>query len=325
MVYYKAKKLAVIYKFMLSVLVMSILLITAMISASSQANAVALRDHVVISDSTIKLGDIFSGLPADADKVLGPAPQPGKDMTLNARTLMRVAIALDLPWRPTSGADQVTLTRAATLVKNDQIKDAVIDALTKEGIKDRFDISLNGPWPQLILPQTQRPSVEVSFIDFDASRDWFQATLVAPSRDNPIHTTSIAGRVNYIIEVPVLRETIRHGTVIGKRDIDTITMDRRDIQPDMALHADDMIGLTPRRVVLAGKPITMKEVEAPRIVERGDTVTMIFQEGPLRLTAKGRAMENGAKGDYIRVVNDNSNRTIQGMVTGEKQILVETF
>ena len=64
------------------------------------AKAVDLRQNATIEGSVITLGDIFYNLPGNGDKVLGPAPRPGADMVLNARTLLRVAMALDLPWRP---------------------------------------------------------------------------------------------------------------------------------------------------------------------------------------------------------------------------------
>src|SRR5688572_10801379 len=60
--------------------------------------APVLKESAIVNGDMLKLGDIFDGLPANAEYVIGPAPQPGKDMVLNARTLYRLAVALELPW-----------------------------------------------------------------------------------------------------------------------------------------------------------------------------------------------------------------------------------
>ena len=60
----------------------------------------------------------------------------------------------------------------------------------------------------------------------------------------------------------------------------------------------------------------------PQMVSRGELVTMVFDQNGMRLTAKGRALEDGTMGQSIKVSNTGSNRTIEGRVTGSKQITV---
>ena len=85
-----------------------------------------------------------------------------------------------------------------------------------------------------------------------------------------------------------------------------------------------MIGMTPRRFILAGRPLRSGDMVAPKIVSRGDLVTVLLNQGPLSLTAKGKALENGAKGDVIRVVNVSSNVTIEALVTGVNEVRVDS-
>jgi flagella basal body P-ring formation protein FlgA len=65
-------------------------------SLAKESFAANLRNIAVIEESVIRAGDVFEGLQYKADTILGPAPQPGKDIVLNARTLLRIAVALDL-------------------------------------------------------------------------------------------------------------------------------------------------------------------------------------------------------------------------------------
>lgn len=298
--------------------------ITAM-AWPQHAAAVSLKHSSVIEGDRITLGDLFTGLERNEDRVLGPAPRPGQDMVLNARTLLRIAIALDLQWRPVSSADQVILRRAATVIDEDMIKDTLKNELVSDGLNGKFNIIIPKEMSEMILPADQIRSVEVTDMDFNPTQNRFSAILVAPSKDNPLHRTSIQGSVQRLVEVPVLRDTLSNGVVIGARDIEYIDLPEHRLKHNMIVDASELVGMTPRRILFADKPIKTTDIEAPRIVGRGERVTMIFKQGALTLTAKGKALEYGAKGDVIRVSNASSSRTVDAMVIGENEVMVQSF
>ena len=123
-----------------------------------------------------------------------------------------------------------------------------------------------------------------------------------------------------------MRESLNRGDVIGERDIDMIDIPQKDLATNVILKPDDLMGMTPRQVVLAGQPINSNQVQAPIIINRGDIVTMQFNANGLQLTAQGKALENGAKGDKIRVENVSSNKTIIAQVTNTKEVtLTDAF
>ena len=292
---------------------------------SAPAHAVALKERSMIETNMITLGDIFHDLPRDAGRILGPAPRPGHDMVLNARTLMRIAIALDLPWRPNSSGDYVVLSRAATVIENDLIEDALRKSFIKKEIGEKFDIKFSEGTPEIILPKDMEPSVEVSHLNYNKNSKWFTATFVAPSQENPLQVTKVSGRIDPLVSIPTLRTPLRAGDIIGMRDIEMKDISVRHLKGDPVLDAQDLIGMTPRRFLHAGAPIRGNEIEPPQIVERGDSITMVFRNAGLELTASGKALQNGAKGDIISVVNASSNRTIDALITGEREVTVETF
>ena len=294
-------------------------------AVTSQSHAMGLKENVVIEGNVITLGDIFYDLPYSADKVLGPAPRPGSDMVLNARTLMRVAMALDLPWRPTNSAEQVILRRAATLISVEDIKNQLKHDLESEGYDHNIELDFSSETSEIVLPEDQPASFDITELDIDKTRNWFTATIMAPSKSNAIYTNKISGKIHRMIDVPVLRETMRSGTIIGKNDIEYIKMRERELSPQMLIDTKVLMGTTPRRIIFAGRPITDGDVESPQIVARGDTVTIVLKNGTMMLTASGRSLENGAKGDLVRVTNASSNRTVQGIVTAEKEITLSEF
>lgn len=284
------------------------------------AAAIGINHQSVVTGKTVTAGDIFSGLPDKADKVIGPAPLPGEEMVLNSRTLLRIALALDLPWRPESSMDYVVVKSAATIVEKDTIESALKSALEAKGISGNYKLILDGEAVSMALPHGTAPTVEVSSLDVKSPDNGFEATLAAPSTDNPLATAKISGRIVRMATVPVLRTGLNNGTIIGERDIDFIDIPEKSLNGDIILKKEDLMGMTPRRVVLSGQPVQFNDIESPRMVSRGDIVTMIFNEGTLQLTAQGKALENGARGDKIRVVNTSSSKTILAQVTNNKEV-----
>lgn len=286
------------------------------------AHAASLKSFSVISSDQLTLGDIFDNVERNADYVIGPAPQPGKDMTLNARTLYRIASALDLSWRPTSTSDQITIRREATVIPYDTIERNLRKSLKDKGVSGHFNLKLNNGKPSIILPFNANENVEVSDVTYDRSRDFFQATLMAPSIENPIRKIKVSGRINRLTNVPVLSVNLQNGDIIGEADIEMIEISQSELQHNMITSKDAMIGMTPRRVAYAGKFLQNGTLIKPQLVKRGDSVSITFTEGPLVLTAKGKALQSGAIGDIVRVTNAASSRTVDATVSGSNQVIV---
>jgi len=306
------------------ILVLALTIGVAFIFVGARAAlAASLKTVNVISGDSLTLGDVFDGLSNEqAAYILGPAPQPGQEMILNASTLMRVAVALDLEWRPATSADQIVIRRAASIVAESDIRDTIIKTLKEKGLSGKFNMTISGAPPQMILPPDQMPSVEVLSVKFDPGSDWFEVALVAPSAQTPIIRANVMGRIQRLASVPVLKSTLRNGDVINSSDITWIEIDEKNIQHNNILKEKSMIGLTPRRMAVAGKPLRDNDLERPQLVGRGDFVTLLFRSGPMLLSAKGKALQGGAEGDIIRFVNVTSNRTLDGIISGDHEVTV---
>lgn len=307
-----------------------ILLVTAvgmgiafLFAGARMALAASLRPAVTITGDVLTVGDLFDGLDEKkASTVLGPAPQPGRDMTLNAQTLLRVALALDLPWRPSSAADQIVVSRSVTKIGEETVTSLIEEGLKAKGLSGNFNLVYSSGKPEMILPPSQPATAEIHSLRYDPQRGTFEAVLSAPSAATQIAALTVTGRVQRMVSMPVLKNTLRAGDIIGHSDIDWIEMEENGLAPDIIVNEDKLANMTPRRVIAAGRPIRAADLLPPQLVERGDTVTLVFADGPMLLTAQGKALQNGAKGDLIRVVNLASNRSIEGLVSADREITV---
>jgi flagella basal body P-ring formation protein FlgA len=60
----------------------------------------------------------------------------------------------------------------------------------------------------------------------------------------------------------------------------------------------------------------------PQMVHRDDSVTLVYEVPGILLTTRGKALEAGAEGDVINVLNVQSKRTVQGTVTGPNRVSI---
>lgn len=300
-----------------------IMLFTGIAFGAKMASAATLKPLSIVTGDTLKVSDLFDGVTRNASYVIGAAPAPGQGMTLNARTLYRISTSLDLGWRPLSTSDQVVIRRQASVVSYNTIEKKLRNTLKNKGVTGKFALSLTSGKPTITLPDDLPENVEISSIDFDVQKDYFRATLVAPSIDNPVKKVQVSGLVERIVTVPVLRGNLKNGDIINMNDIQMIEVPQQSLQHNIIMDAEEIIGLTPRRIVYAGKFILEGSLGRPLLVDRGDKISISFQEGPLLLTAKGRALESGAKGDLIRVTNVNSSRTVDAIVVADHQVMAQ--
>lgn len=287
--------------------------------------AVTLKSQAIVTEDHITVGDVFDGLTHNADYVLAPAPKPGKDLIWNARTLNRIAEAFDLSWAPESNMTQLKIKRMAVMVSQDSVKTAIKDALVAQGLQpETYDIEFaqgvkeNG----IAIPHNIPANIAVDNIQFNPVSKSFSAIIRAPAQGPAAKTIPVAGYTFDIVEVPVLRNRLKRDDIITASDVKMIPLRADTLPDDVIIDKNDVIGTTPRSSINAASPIREFDLRMPKIVKRGDQVTMVYNNGRIYLETVGKAMQDGAKGDFIRVMNVSSHTTLQAEVIGMKRIKV---
>ena len=119
-------------------------------------------------------------------------------------------------------------------------------------------------------------------------------------------------------EVVVPVKTIRANTVLTP---DLVALNTNLSGPGLS-DVDQAIGLETRVMLYAGRPIRAEDLIQPALVERNALVPIVFQQSGLTITTLGRALDRGAAGDIIRVMNANSRNTLFGTVLEDGRIYV---
>lgn len=291
--------------------------------AVKSADAATLKSEAMISGNTVKVSDLFDDIEQKQDAIIGNAPTPGQTVILNVKSLERIANVYDVKWKPTSPSDQILVRSVVQTVPSADILAAVKKDLAARGVTGDFEITLNNVAPTITLPGNVETTVEIIQMNYTPGRDVFTAVAVAPNAANPLKTLNLSGLIEKTVQIPVLKESFSANDIISSSDIEWINVPARHMVNDTVLDADKLIGKTPLRMVEAGVPVRERDVKFPQLIARGDEVLIQFNQGGLQLTAKGKAMQNGAEGEFIRVTNLSSNQSLRGEVTGSKMVVVQ--
>jgi flagella basal body P-ring formation protein FlgA len=291
------------------------------------AAPVLLKSMVVVDDSVVRLGDLFEGVDAGRDTAVARAPEPGRKVDVGARWLAAVAQAYGVPWRPQSRFEKTTIERASQTIEPAQIEAKVADALRERGAPARISLLLDNPAVRMSLPTGIDPTPRVMGVSFDPSTGRFSAQIVAPAKGTPAAQVAVTGRAVEMVDVPVLSRRVVPGEVIRRKDVEWTSMRADRISRNTVAVADRVVGMSPRRPIRPGDAILSGDLQAPIIVPKNSLVTIRLESPRMVLTAQGRALEDGATGDVIRVINSKTNKVIKAAVAeaGEVRVFPTTL
>lgn len=132
----------------------------------------------------------------------------------------------------------------------------------------------------------------------------------------------LKGKADITVDVPVPTRRILPGEVISEGDLTTLPMPMERLGDTVATSRDALIGLASRRALPPGRLIQTASVGAPVVVQRNKPVSLVYEDGPLLLAARGRALQDGGVGDTVRVMNVASSIVVTGTITGPQTVTV---
>jgi len=163
----------------------------------------------------------------------------------------------------------------------------------------------------------------------------YDAFLPKGSRDIGKTTVGVkcTGKKAWSLHVPV---TI---SVYGK-----VLVASRQLQKDSVLTAADIklarnnlaylshgyyetlkngVGMKLKRRISAGTVLTPAMLKKPRVITRGQKITIMAQSGSMLVRMQGKALNNGAIGDRIKVINIKSRKKLEGIITVAGEVKVD--
>lgn len=127
----------------------------------------------------------------------------------------------------------------------------------------------------------------------------------------------VKGMAILSIEVPVPVRRLLPEEIISRQDIATEILPYTRVGSYAVIDFKEVLGKQVKRLLPKGRPIMTQSLIDPLIIDRGDKVEIRYSDGPITLTAPGRALADASRGQEIKIVNLVGNTTLVGIASAE--------
>ena len=308
------------FKIFFSAFLVAVLASVSNAEASDKKQALVLRGNIIISENVLRVGDLFENAGDSHGLALYRAPRPGKQGVLNATRLKKRLARFNLHWENKNALSEVIVRRASQMVPfadiETALKNRIASQLNDPSMAQDMEIQIKEKLEDFYISDLDTPQIDIRHMNYNARTGRFSAILSVSGKNERANPMSISGLAYEVAEVAVLRNPIERNDTIGKSDINIIRLPVRQVSNKFATSVEDLEGRKAKKNLSSGRPIRKSDIALPRLVNRGDLVTVLYQSGNLTITARGVAMENGVMGRSIRIKNPHSKRMLEAVVTG---------
>jgi flagella basal body P-ring formation protein FlgA len=293
-------------------------------SGASPPSAIPrLKQQVTVTSEIVRIGDLVDNAGASADIPVFRAPDLGQTGTVKVPRITEALRPHDVAALDTGGLTEVVVTRLSRTITSKEIADRIARAFAGQfgfGEAKNLSIILDRDIRVLQVEATVTADLAVSRMNADPRTGRFDVTLELPgsavARHLPLRFT---GTVAETIEAATLTRSVRVGEILKASDV-LMERRRKAEAGSEAISAEQAVGLAARRALRGGQVLRPDDLMKPQIVQRNEAVTILYEVPGVRLTVRGKALEAGALGDIISVLNIQSNRTVQGTVSGPGRV-----
>jgi flagella basal body P-ring formation protein FlgA len=302
---------------------LAILAVVAIVTTSAGAQTPSLRPTVLVSGDLVRIGDLVSDVASErAEIAVFRAPDLGQTGSV------RVADVIEALRRHDVGVDaegltELSVTRASRMIGANEIKHRVAEiAAERLRISDTANVAVtfDAPVPTLHLDPMESGPLKPVRMTFDPRGGRFD--MVLRSGTSQIRITGSAQETH---EAVVVARAMARGDVLRDSDITIERRPKSEVQADAVRDLSAAVGMALQQTLRPGQVIRSTDLTRPQLVKRSETVMIVYEVPGIVLTARGKAEESGSLGDTVNVLNVQSKRVIQGVVTGAGQITVTSL
>ncbi len=202
-----------------------------------------------------------------------------------------------------------------------------------EAVKERIMEELSGRGKTVDSISVKVPSMYTPPKDYDsfnvtlprlAPRGYKIFSLVTFTKNGRvISKVNIIAKVSVVTDVVTASRNIGRGTIITEKDIKVIRGTSQPFNENIISDPADAIGSKLERSVKQGAGLKANILSRPKMINAGDTVSVIAETKAIRITTIGEAKQDGNRGDWIKVTNIDSKKTINARVIGPGEVMVD--
>lgn len=307
-------------------IVLLILVPLALLAPQAIAHAAPmLKPSVSVATDIVTIGDLVSDAGAKAEIPVFRAPDLGQTGSVAAVDIVAAVEAHGVIVEP-GAIKKVSVTRASRIVTAEEMLAPVSEALAAASGFDgaqAFAVEIDPVLATIQLPVEADGDVQIADAVWLKEQGRFDATLVVRRIDGTDERRPLTGRALETVEVVTAARVLERGTVLTPLDLKIERKPRHQVRSGMVGDISLAVGMEVRRALKDGQPVRESDLSEPVLVKNGATVSIVLKSGSLTLTAIGQAMSDGKNGAPIQIMNTQSKRVLQAVVTGPDQVAVQ--
>lgn len=196
---------------------------------------------------------------------------------------------------------------------------AASEARARQHGYDNVSVEVRPLDNRLRLPRCAEPLSGV--IDTSAQLPGSVSVRIACAEPKP---WSIYVRAKVVAQraVPVLAHALARNTLIAESDLKLIDMPLDSAANGIVYDPAQIIGKELVRPLNAGSTIRVSHLRPPKVVKRGQLVTLVAGAGGLEVKIQGKAMADAAAGERVAVSNLSSGKQVEGTANSDGSVTV---
>ena len=287
---------------------------------SQRVTGPALKPAVTIVGEIVRIGDLVENAGAAANVAIFRAPDLGQTGRVAVERVIEAVLPHEIVNLETRGLTEVVVTRASAAITPRDIEARITQALAgRQRNTNAGNLTLTFDNEARTVHIEPGAELRMARMAFDPRSGRFDVLFERPGTRNLIRFT---GTYAETFEAAVLSRPISAGQVLRAADVSIVRRPKAEFAANIIATADQAIGLAPRRAMRLGDVLRQTDLSKPDLVARNDNVTITFQVPGITLTMRGKALEGGAHGDTINVLNVQSKRPIQATIAGPGHVVV---
>lgn len=273
-----------------------------------------LREQITVYGDLVTLGDMFDNAGETSGTAVFRSPELGTTGVVAATRVAAAARQHGIEWRNPGGIDEVVVNRPGRLVPLEKVEEIIGERAGDR--EDSWTVSFDrGARAFHIDPRVEGP-VTVKHLELHPRSGRFRAVISVDNPPYPVQDKVYTGRAYPSVEAIVPAREIERGATIVEEDLEVVQLPRSQVSNSALERVEAAVGMAARRRLPLGRAIRRGDLEYPKLVKRNSLVTLVYRSPGLVLKAKGRALDDGAKGQTVQIVNLQSKRTVEAQVTG---------
>jgi len=126
----------------------------------------------------------------------------------------------------------------------------------------------------------------------------------------------LTAQVDVRLPVVTLTGPVPRNSVLRDADLTRTETNLAGLRDGYLIDPADAVGMAARHNLRSDGVLYQHQLAAPKLVSKGDTVTLATSAGAVTVTTQAVALTDGVYGERVDVRNPRSNRVISGWVTG---------